>query len=450
MNKINKKRTIDVLNKDNIKFNDLNLPENIIKGLNDADLINPSPIQLKAIPICRFGNDIIAQAKAGTGKTCVFTVCILENIDYLCNLPQALILSPTREIAIQTCDVIEKIGKYYNKLRCKCIVGGIPFERHKEYIREGCQIIVGTPGRIYTLLNTGILDPSHIKMFVLDEADELLDEQFTDSVSYIYSQLPVHKQVMAFSATFSKELLTLIKTFMRNPQYINCVKDESVEEEKIELCLKGVKQYCLIIKENETESKFIRKVDGLLYFLSHISFHQCVIFLNNHDNALKLNEIICSRGWPSVYMNGSFSQTKRNQIFTTFKEFRARILISTDLISRGIDIQRVNCVINFELPKSKEIYLHRIGRTGRFGSYGISLIICNEKELYKIKILEKEIGYKINNYDYSLDVTKYLPELDEIEKSMLDEYEKYRENFITNLHEWPFPLTKLPSLQLLE
>lgn len=363
-----KERTNDVINTENLSFEDLHLPDKITKGLIEAGFINPSPIQLKAIPIGRFGNDLIAQAKAGTGKTCVFTVCILENIDYLDNNPQALILCPTREIALQTNDVIETIGKYYDKLKSRCIVGGLPFERHKEYIREGCQVIVATPGRIQTLLTSGVLNPSKIKMLVLDEADQLFDEQFSDIISFIYSQLPTRKQVMAFSATFTPELIVLIKTFMKHPQYVSIsnnkitdittttttTTDSNVAETVIskyesenDICLEGVKQYRIEISNtsDNKESKFTLKVNSLLYFLSHVSFHQCVIFINNKDKAVELTQLLTSRGWPTVYLAGHFAQSKRMQTFTAFREFRARILISTDLTARGVDIQRVNCVV---------------------------------------------------------------------------------------------------------
>lgn len=373
-----KERTNDVINTENLSFEDLHLPDKIIKGLEEAGFINPSPIQVKAIPIGRFGNDLIAQGKAGTGKTCVFTVCILENIDYLDNNPQALILCPTREIALQTNDVIETIGKYYDKLKSRCIVGGLPFERHKEYIREGCQVIVGTPGRIQTLLTSGVLNPSKIKMLVLDEADQLFDEQFEDIISFIYSQLPTRKQVMAFSATFTPELIVLIKTFMKHPQFvsvtsyntnintvitasttdtatssINNNSNPIISKYQLEndICLEGVKQYRIEISnnnnkdENKKISKFTLKVNCLLYFLSHVSFHQCVIFINNKEKAVELTQLLTSRGWPTVYLAGHFTQSKRMQTFTAFREFRARILISTDLTARGVDIQRVNCVV---------------------------------------------------------------------------------------------------------
>ncbi|XP_078001496.1 uncharacterized protein LOC144453987 [Glandiceps talaboti] len=367
-------RTADVLIAENVDFAGLLLSEAVQKGLTTAGFEKPSPIQLKAIPLGRCGLDLIVQAKSGTGKTCVFSVIALESLQLNSNSTQVLVLAPTREIAVQIHDVILSIGSALLKLRCHVFIGGLPLAQDKQKLNK-CHIAVGTPGRIKQLIEEDLINTNTIRLYVLDEADKLLDESFKEQINWIYSALPENKQMLALSATYPEYLAQQLTSYMRDPVFVRLNPKD--------LALQGLVQYYKVVSYNSLPHKqFEIKVQHLLQLLSQVTFNQCLIFSNYQTRAQNLSDYLCVKGWPSTYISGSQDQTHRLQAMAMLKKFQCRVLISTDLTARGIDAERVNLVVNLDVPYDAKTYLHRIGRAGRFGTQGIAVTYAASGQEY--------------------------------------------------------------------
>lgn len=376
-----KSRTGDVLISENVNFSGLLLSDNILSGLQKAGFQRPSPIQLKAIPLGRCGLDLIVQAKSGTGKTCVFSVIALEGIQTKSFALQVLVLAPTREIATQIWDVINSIGQCIPTLRCHTFIGGMPVVEDKQKLKR-CHIAVGTPGRIKQLIETNIMNTDSIRMFVLDEADKLLEESFQEQINWIYSTLPENKQMLALSATYPEYLAQHLTSYMRNPTFLRLnISDPA---------LLGIKQFKRVVDYHALPNKvFDNKTKVVIELLSSVNFQQCLIFSNLQTRAQNMADVLISHGWPTACIAGSHDQRDRNEAMSQLKAYKCRVLISTDLTSRGIDADKVNMVINLDVPKDHETYLHRIGRAGRFGTFGAAVNIIShgqeEKDLKKVE-----------------------------------------------------------------
>ncbi|XP_062572170.1 LOW QUALITY PROTEIN: probable ATP-dependent RNA helicase DDX20 [Saccostrea cucullata] len=376
-----KYRTGDVLINENVDFSGLLLSASVLQGLQKAGFQRPSPIQLKAIPLGRCGLDLIVQAKSGTGKTCVFSVIALEGLQTESYALQVLVLAPTREIAIQIWDVICSIGQCIPTLKCHTFIGGMPVTEDKQKLKK-CHIAVGTPGRIKQLIETGIMNTDSIRMFVLDEADKLLEESFQEQINWIYSALPENKQMLALSATYPEYLAQHLTSYMRNPTFLRLnISDPA---------LLGIKQFRKVVAYHAMPNKvFDNKTKVVIELLSSVNFQQCLIFSNLQTRAQNMADVLISHGWPTACIAGSHDQRDRNEAMSQLKTYKCRVLISTDLTSRGIDADKVNMVINLDVPKDHETYLHRIGRAGRFGTFGAAVTIVShgqeEKELNKVE-----------------------------------------------------------------
>ncbi|CAG8437134.1 10450_t:CDS:10 [Scutellospora calospora] len=358
MSKIKIDRTKDVQIDEDVNFESLITNQNILRGLLEAGYDRPSPIQLKALPPGKLGLDVIAQAKSGTGKTIVFGVIALEMLDLNNNRPQALILAPTREIAVQIKEVISNIGRYMIGLVCHAFIGGIPVEEDIPKLKK-CHIAIGSPGRIGLLLNKQMVSKD-IKLLVLDEADKLMESNFV--------------------------LLKTLENFVCNPYYIMISEDTPA--------LEGVLQYYQIVNSPNTvniterfkfyEEKFKMMVD----LLSRVPFYQCIVFLNHRGRAVDL----------ANYLTSGLDQRMRLETMSKARNFQIRVLVCSDLIARGIDIERVNLVVNIDMPKDTETYLHRVGRTGPISFVDINELdfIESLKTNYQIDIqpLPDEISYK--------------------------------------------------------
>ncbi|XP_061175888.1 probable ATP-dependent RNA helicase DDX20 [Saccostrea echinata] len=374
-------RTGDVLINENVDFSGLLLSANVLDGLQKAGFQRPSPIQLKAIPLGRCGLDLIVQAKSGTGKTCVFSVIALEGLQTESYALQVLVLAPTREIAIQIWDVICYIGQCTPTLKCHTFIGGMPVTEDKQKLKK-CHIALGTPGRIKQLIEMGIMKTDSIRMFVLDEADKLLEESFQEQINWIYSALPENKQMLALSATYPEYLAQHLTSYMRNPTFLRLnISDPA---------LLGIKQFRKVVAYHALPNKvFDNKTKVVIELLSSVNFQQCLIFSNLQTRAQNMADALISHGWPTAYIAGSHDQKDRNEAMSQLKTYKCRVLISTDLTSRGIDADKVNMVINLDVPKDHETYLHRIGRAGRFGTFGAAVTIVShgqeEKELNKVE-----------------------------------------------------------------
>ncbi|KAL6449043.1 hypothetical protein ACFW04_000629 [Cataglyphis niger] len=394
-------RTRDVKIQEDVIFFQMGLPDDILDGLTTAGFQRPSPIQLKAIPLGRCGFDLIIRAKSGTGKTIVFGIIALETLDIEISTPQVLIIAPTREISIQISHVLQAIGSKIKGLKIEYFVGGIAIEEDKKKLSK-CHIAVGAPGRVKHLIEMGLLIVSKIRLFVLDEADKLMEINFQTDVNYIFSKLPRNKQVIASSATYPGDLETFVQTYMSSPVLISPDLDAPI--------LIGIKQFVAVVPAHPNIMKQTQiKVDELVKIFTMIPFKQSLVFMNYQSRAQSVSNKINSMGFSSLYITGNQDMAKRLETIEKLRNCECRIMMSTDLTARGIDVENVNMVINFDVPKDSATYLHRIGRAGRYGSHGISVTIISENELPLFRQLLTSVGgpnfylFKLNS-NYAEDV----------------------------------------------
>ncbi|XP_066479870.1 probable ATP-dependent RNA helicase DDX20 [Tiliqua scincoides] len=378
-------RTRDVLVPEGPEdFGSLLLSAPVLEGLKAAGFLRPSPVQLKAIPLGRCGLDLIVQAKSGTGKTCVFSTVALDSLILESPVTQILILAPTREIAVQIHAVITTIGIKMEGLECHVFIGGTPLNQDKMKLKK-CHIAVGSPGRIKQLIELDYLNTASIRLFILDEADKLLEEgSFQEQVNWIYSSLPANKQMLAVSATYPESLANTLCRYMRDPTFIQLNPTDP--------SLIGLKQYFKVVNSHPLPHKtFEEKAEHLQELFSKIPFNQALVFSNLHSRAQHLAEILTSKGFPAECISGNMNQNQRLDAMAKLKQFHCRVLISTDLTSRGIDAEKVNLVINLDVPLDWETYMHRIGRAGRFGTLGLAVTYCcrGEEETMMMKIAQK-------------------------------------------------------------
>ncbi|ORX57429.1 DEAD-domain-containing protein [Hesseltinella vesiculosa] len=367
-------RSHDVQIDKDIDFSPLIHNQYILQGLEKSGYARPSPIQLKAIPLGRLGVDLIAQAKSGTGKTVVFGVIALEAVNLNVKGPQVLMVAPTREIAVQICDVVQNLGQCMPGFHCSALIGGLPMQADQQRLQHS-QVLVGTPGRLMALLSSQKLPTNTINLFVMDEADKLMSDTFRPQIDYIYSRLPLKKQSVAFSATFTDALLASLNKFVVNPHTIHLTQDVPTLEE--------VQQYQTAVQidtDDAEEAPYLRamkvykaKYEAIGKLLSKVEFYQCMVFTNSFSRSVELAAWLTKMGWKTGYISSGLTQAKRLKVMEDMRQFNLRVLVCSDLIARGIDIDRVNLVINVDYPRDVETYLHRIGRSGRYGTSGIAV-----------------------------------------------------------------------------
>ena len=348
------------------KFEDMGLKKNLLRGIFGYGFETPSAIQQKAIEPLTLKKDIIAQAQSGSGKTATFTIGMLQNIDNKDLKTQALILAPTRELAKQIYGVVSSLGSFL-EITCVLVVGGTEVKKNRMELKNGCHVVVGTPGRVNDLINRKSLQTEFLKMLIVDEADEMLGLGFLEQINEVIKHISPLCQIALFSATISPEIIKLTENIMNDPVKI-LVKKEN-------LTLEGIKQY-FVTCENE-DIKF----QNLLEIFSNIDLAQCFIYVNTKDKCEILAEQMTESGFQVGFIHGKLEQEIRDKTMTQFREGAVRILISTDLTGRGIDVHQVGLVINYELPSRKETYIHRIGRSGRYGRRGIAINLVSFYEL---------------------------------------------------------------------
>jgi len=326
------------------------------------------------------GRDIIGQAQSGTGKTATFTIGVLQRLDYTKLVCQALILAPTRELATQISIVVAALGDHLEAKAYAC-VGGTRISTDLEALEKGVHIVIGTPGRVLDLLQRKALDPRNIISLVLDEADEMLSRGFKDQIYDIYGYLPQESQICLFSATMPNEALEITKNFMKKPLRI-LVKQE-------DLTLEGIRQFYINCEKENW------KLETLCDLYDTLNIAQAVIFCNSKKRVEWLKEQLLSREFPVSATHGEMPPKERKEILSNFRQGKSRILISTDLLARGIDVHGVSLVINYELPRNFEKYLHRIGRSGRFGRKGVAINLIAENDIELLQQVQKHYGTKI-------------------------------------------------------
>jgi translation initiation factor 4A len=362
-------------------FDDIGLSENILRGIYAYGFEFPSEIQKMAILPLKNGKDLIAQAQSGTGKTGTFSIGLLEKIDTQKGV-QAIILANTRELAMQIIKVITALGRYTD-IKLNLAVGGSSVQNNKrEIYNNNPNIIIGTPGRVLDLLKRKIIKNNNIQTVVIDEADEMLSGGFMEQIYNIFEFMPDNIQVGLFSATLPKEILDLTKDFLVDPVKI------LVPEEK--LTLDGIKQYYIDV------DRYDYKLDTLMDLFDALSVAQCIIYCNTKKEVMKVSDVLLENGHTVNSIHGEKDQEERKRIMEEFRKGSSRVLISTDLLARGIDVQQVSLVVNYDMPNNVENYIHRIGRSGRFGRKGVSINFVTYKERSKISSLENIYGIKID------------------------------------------------------
>ncbi|XP_014600239.1 PREDICTED: uncharacterized protein LOC106784820 isoform X1 [Polistes canadensis] len=392
-----KPRTKDVKILEDVTFSQMGLSPNILNGLSNCGFQSPSPIQLKAIPLGRCGFDLIVKAKSGTGKTLVFSTVALEMVNVQIPSIQVLILAPTREIAIQISEVLSSIGSELQGLKVESFIGGMILDGDKQKLRE-CHIAVGAPGRVKHLIEKGLLKTDYIRLFVLDEADKLMENSFQKDINYIFSKLPSSKQVIASSATYLGDLEFFLQMYMSSPVLTSPDNDG--------LILFGLKQFVSIVPSHPNAMKQVQiKVKELVKIFNNIPFKQCLVFSNYQSRAQSVCNNINSLGFTATYIGGNQDMIKRQQAIKKLKTLMCRIMVTTDLTARGIDVENVNLVVNLDIPGDAATYLHRIGRSGRYGSHGVSITIISDNELQSLKNILRNIGG--NNFSIAKLPVKY-------------------------------------------
>jgi len=368
----------DVTATKGLDFEDFYLSRELLQGIFEAGFEKPSPIQEEAIPVALTGRDVLARAKNGTGKTAAYVIPTLHRTNPKSSKVQALILVPTRELALQTSQVCKILGKALN-LNVMVSTGGTGLKDDIMRLNESVHIIVGTPGRILDLASKGVADLSECKTFVMDEADKLLSPEFTPVIEQLLAFHPKDRQVMLFSATFPLIVKTFKDRHMSNPYEINLMD---------ELTLRGITQYYAFVDEKD-------KVHCLNTLFNKLQINQSIIFCNSTNRVELLAKKITELGYSCFYSHARMLQAARNRVFHDFRAGVCRNLVCSDLLTRGIDIQAVNVVINFDFPKNAETYLHRIGRSGRFGHLGLAINLINWDDRHNLYKIEQELGTEI-------------------------------------------------------
>lgn len=362
-------------------FENLNLIEPILKALQEEGYSSPTPIQEQSIPILLQGKDLLGCAQTGTGKTAAFSIPILQKLyktDHRQGI-KALILTPTRELAIQIGESFEAYGKYTG-LKHTVIFGGVGQKPQTDALHKGVQILVATPGRLLDLISQGFVNLKSLDFFVLDEADRMLDMGFIHDIKRILKLVPAKRQTLFFSATMPPEIEKLANSMLTRP--------EKVEVTPVSSTVDTISQQIYFVEKKE-------KKDLLIHLLKAPSIESVLIFTRTKHGADKLARILTKTGTRAEAIHGNKSQNARQRALTDFKSHSLRVLIATDIAARGIDVDQLSHVINYELPNVPETYVHRIGRTGRAGHEGIALSFCESEELPYLKDIQKLIGKKI-------------------------------------------------------
>lgn len=370
--------------KDTVKvyetFESMGLKEEILKGIYQQGYSKPSSIQQRAIVPIASGKDVIAQSQSGTGKTATFSTGVLQEVEPAKREVQVIIISPTRELAVQSERVLTGLSQYLT-IQVRACVGGKSEKEDVRAIERGCQVISGTPGRIYALIKKRVLSVRHVKVLVLDEADEMLNKGFMTQIYDIFKYLPSQRQIVLCSATLTSDVIDVANTLMKDPVKILIKRDEVTLDE--------IKQY--FVKMSREEDKF----DTLCEIYDSMTITQSVIFCNMRKKVDWLTENMLKANFPVISMHSEMPQEERDYIMNVFRKGEKRVLITTDVWARGIDVTQISLVINYDMPLNREVYVHRIGRSGRFGRSGVAINFVLEKEMSDLRDLESYYSTRI-------------------------------------------------------
>lgn len=386
-------------NMEHLRFEDMNISNEICHAVLDMGFEEATPIQSQAIPVILEGKDIIGQSQTGTGKTAAFGIPLLERINPEDRRLQALILCPTRELAIQVSEEFRKLLKYKDNIRVLPIYGGQPIDRQIAALKKGTQVVIGTPGRVMDHMRRRTIKAETVQMMVLDEADEMLDMGFREDIETILVKIPEEHQTLLFSATLSPEILDITKRFQRNPEFIKIVRKE--------LTVPNIEQYYFDVKEKT-------KLDALCRIIDVYDPKLAMVFCNTKKRVDDLVEMLQGRGYFAEGLHGDLKQAQRDKVMQKFRNGTIEILVATDVAARGIDVDDIDVVFNYDVPQDEEYYVHRIGRTGRAGKAGKAFTFCVGKEIYKLRDIMRYTKTKIQQ--------QKLPTLSDVEEMKTNIY----------------------------
>lgn len=364
----------------NLKFDDLSLSDNVMKAVKKVGYETPSPIQAEIIPHVLEGRDVIGQAQTGTGKTAAFALPLLSKIDLKQKSPQVLVLAPTRELAIQVSEAFQQYANFMRGFHVLPIYGGQEYGVQLRQLKRGVQVVVGTPGRVMDHMRRGTLKLEQLKCLVLDEADEMLRMGFIDDVEWVLEQLPEQRQIALFSATMPSEIRKISKNYLNDPEQIT-IKTKNITADTI-------RQRYMIVNGRQ-------KLEALTTILESMTFNAIIIFVRTKVETIELSEKLAARGYASTALNGDLTQKIREQTIQKLKAGKLDMIIATDVAARGLDVERISHVINYDIPSDPEAYTHRIGRTGRAGREGEAILFVTNREQRLLKMIEKVTGKKI-------------------------------------------------------
>ena len=388
-----------------MKFDELNIDERILRAIEDMGFEDTSPIQTQAIPAVCEGIDVVGQAQTGTGKTAAYTIPMLMKIDPQIKKPQAIVLCPTRELAVQVAEEIRKLAKYMSDIKVLPVYGGQEIVRQIKSLKTGVQIIVGTPGRVMDHMRRKTVKFDNINMVILDEADEMLDMGFREDMETILTETPEDRQTVMFSATMPKAIMDIARNFQKDARIIKVVRKE--------LTVSNIEQFYYEVRPKNKTEVLCRLIDIYNPRLS-------VVFCNTKRQVDELISELKGRGYFADGIHGDMKQQQRDRVMDDFRSGKVDILIATDVAARGIDVDDVDMVFNYDIPQDEEYYVHRIGRTGRAGRSGMALSFISGKEVYKLKDIERYCKTKI--------LAKPVPSLDDVKNTKLDNmFDKIRQ-----------------------
>lgn len=409
-----------------VVFKDMNLSREIQRAIGDMGFEEATPIQSQAIPHILEGHDVIGQAQTGTGKTCAFGIPAIEKIDTRHRGIQVLILCPTRELAIQVAEELKSVGRYKRGLRILSVYGGQPIERQISALRQHPQIIVGTPGRIMDHMRRRTLQLKDLKMVILDEADEMLNMGFREDIDTILSEVPDERQTLLFSATLSKEIMELTHRYQKDAVNIQVVHSQ--------LTVPAIEQYYVEVRDTN-------KLDALASILDNGNIRFALVFCNTKRRVDALTSSLQARGYTAEALHGDMRQSQRDRVMAKFRRRNIDVLVATDVAARGIDVDDVEAVFNFDVPEDVEYYVHRIGRTGRAGKAGKAYTFITRRDMMKVREIQRYTKTSIVPYKVDEQVDSEDKRLERMAKELklvlsqgrLDNYAGYVDKLVSDL-----------------
>ncbi len=386
-------------------FADLNLSAPVLRSLREMGFEEPTPIQARVIPLLLGGNDVVAQALTGTGKTAAYGIPLVERLKLDGGPPQAIVLAPTRELAIQVGEHLSHIGKHRG-VRLVPIYGGQPIERQLRALRQGVHAVVATPGRLMDHMRRGTVNLSAVRMLVLDEADQMLQMGFQEDVEYVMAQLPTERVTGLFSATMPQPILDIVHRYMRDPEIIRLSRPKALTVPEVEQVYYQV--------------PFPKKFDALCKVLDSRQPERALVFCATRRMVDEVVERLQARGYMAAGLHGDITQSNREKVLRSFRDGRTEVLTATDVAARGLDIPDIGLVVNFDIPPDPEYYVHRVGRTGRLGRRGEAITFVNPREMRELEVIQRVTGARIRRAEIPTALEAQEREAQLLEERLLD------------------------------